>query len=465
MRYRATLCGRPICGLLLVVMLACGRNAGTSAAKHDDGGVADAAPVVLPALVLGMPDAAAYAYRKRAGEPSFERAREAEAAGDWQAVAAACRASLAADPNHLEAAYLLAVALAKTGAAPAQIVQPLQKAVAGDFAKWGQASLEQPALQPFLTTAVGAAWRQRVEQDRQTFVSALARSLMVTAQGDLLAYDGEAKRWYRLTRTSGAVVAALAVPSAQRIAYVTRTKTEKHTKKIGVGVVDLGSGRTRRSIEVPTQSALKVGYAKTGFVVRVGKQSWSLAEDAKLELRPLPPKAKVATPIRIEVSGRSGKLARDTIDRVAADWDEHALASAIRIGTSHRVVTVPSPGLIDRNTLAWSPDHTKLAFVAQLDDTCAPGAATAAAFIADAATGSVNELERAVGGIAVEWFDDRKLAIAGDHGVSLVAMPFFGDGSSPVTIAGADGLVVPRRKPQCSPEPVDEEPLDEPDER
>ena len=97
------------------------------------------------------------------------------------------------------------------------------------------------------------------------------------------------------------------------------------------------------------------------------------------------------------------------------------------------------------------------AFVAQLDDTCAPGAATAAAFVADAATGSVTELERAIGGIAVEWYADGKLAIAGDHGVTIVPL----DGSSPTPLADADGLASPRRKPQCSPEPVGEEPLDD----
>src|SRR5690349_492725 len=113
----------------LLVLLACGR--GTQPVPHkQDGGVADAAPVALPRLVLGMPEAAAFAYRQRAGQAAFTRAREGEAQGDWHAVTAACREALASDPNHLDAAYLLAVALAKTGGTPAQIVEPLTKAVA-----------------------------------------------------------------------------------------------------------------------------------------------------------------------------------------------------------------------------------------------------------------------------------------------------------------------------------------------
>ena len=435
----------------------CGRTSTTTAAHHDDGGSSDAAGLVLPALSFGVTEVATFAYRERGGQVGFSRAREGEAKGDWPAVAAACREALVADPDHLDAAYLLAVALAKTGGTPAQILEPLQKAVAGDYAKWGAASLEQPALQPFLATPIGAAWRQRVEQDRQTFVAALARSLIVTAHGDLFAYDGEAKRWYRLTRTTGAVIGAIA--AAQRIAYVTRTKTAKHETKIAVGVVDLGEGRTRRAIEVATKSALTVGVSSRGFIVRAGKAAWNLVEAGKLELRPLA--AKAAFSARLDVNGHSVHLARETIDNVSADWD-HSLASAMRIGTSRRIVTVPSPGLIDRNTTTWSPDRTQLAFVAQLGETCAPGEPTAAAFVADAATGNVQELERAVGGLALEWIADRKLAIAGDHGVSLVAA----DGSGSTPLGGADGLLAPRRKPRCSPpEPVGEDPVEEEDTR
>ena len=448
---------------MLVVLAACGRGASTSAAHHDDGGVRDAGAIAsLPSLVFGVADVATFAYRERGGQAAFVRARDGEAKGDWVAVAAACREALAADPDHLDAAYLLAVALAKTGAAPAQILAPLRVAVAGDYAKWGAASLEQPALQPFLATPIGTAWRQRVEQDRQTFVAALARSLIVTAHGDLFAYDGEAKRWYRLTRTMGAVVGAIAAP--QRIAYVTRTKTAKHETKVAVGVVELAEGRTRRAIEVPTKSALSIGATAQGsFVVRAGKDSWTLAGTGKLELHPLPPKTKPQAPARLDVTGRTAHLARETIENVGADWD-HSLASAMRIGTSHRVVTVPSPGLIDRNTATWSPDRTQLAFVAQLGDTCAPGAPTAAAFVADAATGNVTELDRAVGGLALAWVADRKLAIAGDHGVSLVALD--GGAGAGQPLVGADGLLAPRRKPKCSPpEPVGEEPAEEEDTR
>jgi hypothetical protein len=115
------------------------------------------------------------------------------------------------------------------------------------------------------------------------------------------------------------------------------------------------------------------------------------------------------------------------------------------------------PGQIDGSTVAWAPDHSHLAFVALLDD-CKPNGAAAAVFVAEASTGRLDELERAANGFAVEWVGDRKLAIAGDHGVELIEL-----GGKPSVLDGADGVLAPKRRPKCAaPEAVDEPPPDEP---
>ncbi|HEY5948834.1 MAG TPA: hypothetical protein VIV40_25260, partial [Kofleriaceae bacterium] len=370
---------------LLVYLAACGHPGSSEnvVQRRDDASArpGDASAALSP-LQLGMPEVAAFAYRTRAGQAAFNLARGAEAAGDWTVVAARCREALAADPNHLDAAYLLAVALAKTGGGAEQILAPLTKAVAADYAKWGSASLEQPALQPFLATSIGGAWRQRVETDRQAFVAALARSLIVMSHDDLYAYDGQQTRWYRLTRTGGAVVATLHVHSQKKIAYVTREKIKDSGKprtKVAIGVVDLATGRTRRSIalpdSVPASATLRIGYAEKktpGFIVRVGKDTWRLVENGKLSFEPVSAAAHADAPayladmIRMDVRGRTARIDRTAVANVAADWDDSSLASAIKIGRSKKVVTVPSPGLIDGDTASWSTDGTQLAFVAQL---------------------------------------------------------------------------------------------------
>ena len=188
--------------LLACVLACCGRGE-TTPKKHDAGIARDAAaPVVVEQLPLGLADLEAYGWRKRGGHPAFRSAREAEGKADWPAVVTACRQALAADPSHLEAAWLLAAALGRQGKTE-ELLAPLQKAVAGDFGKWGHASLELPALQAFLATPLGAAYKDRVERDRVEYIAAISRALVVEANGDLYALDPETKRWHRLTRTFG----------------------------------------------------------------------------------------------------------------------------------------------------------------------------------------------------------------------------------------------------------------------
>ncbi len=453
-------------GLLLVVVAACGRGAGTTATSAGEDGGAKAlagapveAPTVAP-LVLGMPAVDAFGYRKGAGQPAFKRARAGEARGAWTDVVAACREALAADPAHLDAAYLLAVALAKTDSAPVAIIGPLTTAVAGDFVKWGSAALAQPSLQGFLASPLGVAWQARVTAARTQLATILARSIVIGARGDLYAWDRESPRFHRLTRTGGAVVATFRRPGT--LLYITRERY-KGESKVGVGMIDLASAHSKRIAYVPSPvDKLSVAYNTKlpGFIVYA--KVWLALDDSAdaLALRAIDPKlrapgypASLDGTARLDVRGRTSELARVTLPYATADRDDHGLASALRLGTSKRVVTVPSPGMIDTTTLAWSPDRSQVAFVAQLTEVCKPGEPTSAVYVADAATGSARELARASkNGMAIEWVADRTLAIADDQGVAIHTLA--GE-QPPLTIPGADALAVPRRMPACVAPPVE----------
>lgn len=444
--------------LALVAVLASAscRSGSGKPAHRDDArlGPGDAASVTLATQPLGASDLAAFAYRARDGQGPFRQARAAEEQGNWGQVATLCEAALAVDPNHLDAAYLLAVARAKQQNLEA-VLEPLAKAVAGDFAKWGNASLAQPALQPFLATTIGQAYRARVEADRDVFAQMFARSLVVTSHGDLFAFDPEMKRFLRLTRTGGAVIGALAMKSG--IAYVTREKVGTQTR-LGVGLLDAGTGKTHRAAHVD-KSALRVAFNMklNRFIVRQGNDWYSVVGKSGAELELIPRKehpgypAQLAEQTWLDVNRR--RFTREKLQSiVSGDWDELGLASAMRITSTHKIVTVPSPGLINGNTVERSHDGSQLVFVAQLSDTCKPGDATAAAFIADTATGTAHELERATTGIAVTWMAERTIALAGDHGVSIVDL----DANTTTPLADADGLLAPRFKPKCVPEVVEE---------
>ncbi|HTL34237.1 MAG TPA: tetratricopeptide repeat protein [Kofleriaceae bacterium] len=490
LRYNPLVFGRA--GALVIAFAVAGGCGHPSSGEHGTGSnataaklaeVADATPVELPALTFGLGSLDGFAYRTRPGHDLFKQARDTSLKGDWAGAATLCEAALKADPDHLDASYLLAVARAKQNQLEG-ILPPLTKAVSADFGKWGQASLDQPALQKFLGTPSGQAWRARVEKDRDAFAASLARSLVVTSHGDLYAFDAQASRWLRLSRTGGAVVGAFMPPGVARIVYVTREKERtasgagagsaaakptgkgKGKTKVKLGMIDLTTGRARLAVDLAGTGSVRVAYnAKKlkRFVVRVGNAWSSVVDEIKLRLEPeakgthIGYLADLAGTTWLDVTGRRAQLTRIGVPNVSADWDTQSLASALRIGSSHRVVTVPSPGLIEGNTLVWSPDKTQLAFAAKLADTCKPNEPTAAAFVADGSTGAVQELERATGGIAVEWVAERKLAVAGDHGVTVVDLA----GGAPLPLPGADGLLVPRKKPTCTPEPEDEEPIEE----
>jgi hypothetical protein len=245
------------------------------------------------------------------------------------------------------------------------------------------------------------------------------------------------------------VVGAFA--SQRRLAYITRTRT-KQGLRLAIGVVDLATGKATRPIDLGTIGPITVASANQSFWIGSGTIWRQLDEDSKLHM--LPPKTSRPPGPWLEVAGKTARLHRLPVPDVTADWDDQSLASAIRIGRSNRVVTVPSPGQIDGNTAVWAPDRAHLAFVAQLDDHCKPGAPSAAAFVVDASTGKLDELQRATRGLAIEWLGERRLAIAGDAGVSIVEL----DGGSPIAIDGASGLASPRRRPKCTPPEADDEP-------
>lgn len=476
--------------------LGCGAKPSPPPDDHDTpgkraGGSADAqaaqAAIELGPTPLGLADLDGFGWRKRPGQPAFRTARKAEARDDWAAVVATCRDALAADPSHLEAAWLLAVGYAKLDKLD-QVLSPLSLAEAGDFTKWGQASLEHPALAAFRATPVGEAFRRRVEQDRERHAAALARAVIVTGDGELYAFvpdsaappaatpspspidggggtDSAARgRWLRLTRTGGVVVGAIAVPAAHEIAYVARLK-QAGKRELGVGVIDLARGTASRPVPVGATGPVAVVYSPAppiGFWIGGGAASgstWRQLDD-EFRLHALPARASRPRGPWLSVTPKGSARLHALPPNLVADWDDQQLASAMRIASSNRVVSVSSPGLIDGNTVVWSPDRVHVAFVAQLDDHCTAGAVNTAAFVADASTGGTTELERAAGGIAVSWLAERKLAIAGDHGVTIRSLD---DGAPPIAINGATGLMIPRDRPRCAPTEPAEPPADDSD--
>ena len=206
-----------------------------------------------------------------------------------------------------------------------------------------------------------------------------------------------------MTRTFGAVVGSLRV-APSKIAYVTRQRGRDGKATLAIGVIDLARGKTSRPLELGTKGPVLVTYSakqEPGVWVMAGGGVWKRLDD-NFVLSTLPPKTQKPPGPWLEVKGRTARLHAIPVAGVTADWDDKGLASAIQIGKSNRVVSVPAPGLIDGNTVTWSPDRARLAFVAQLDENRVCGARpkdaagdnNAAAFVVDATTGTLTEIER-----------------------------------------------------------------------
>jgi hypothetical protein len=137
---------------------------------------------------------------------------------------------------------------------------------------------------------------------------------------------------------------------------------------------------------------------------------------------------------------------------ISADWDDQGLASAIRIATSNRVVTVP--GQIQGDSIVWSPDRNHLALVAQTSDHCDAATPSVTAYAIDTATGATTELARGHG-LAIDWMGNRAVAIAGDDGVNVREL-----GGATTPLIGATNLVHPRFAPKCEALPTEEAPTE-----
>ncbi|HEY0253518.1 MAG TPA: hypothetical protein VGC41_18420, partial [Kofleriaceae bacterium] len=371
----------------------------------------------------------------------------AENRDDWAGAATASERALAADPTNLEAAWLAAVAYGKTGKQD-RVTAPLVLAGLGDFGKWGLASLEQPGLRPYLETDAGKAWRAEVEASRARYVAAIRRSTRVIASGDVYAIDGG--RWYRLTHTFGTVVAAYTADETH-LAYVTRGRK---SGRRGVGFIDLSTGITGKPQPIGEGPA-QLSWSETanGFYLAQGatKKLLTLAEGpaqgtfvaTAIVTRPSGP--------WLEIYPTSGTRLHRTAPNIAADWDERGLASAMRITTSNRTVTLP--GQIVGDSIAWSPDKNHLVAVVALEHPC-----SAAAYTIDATTGAQAEVAHGTRGLAIEWIGNRALAVGFDDQVQVASLD---GGSTPVT--GAVALARPRFTPKCAPAEPDA-PTPEPDE-
>jgi hypothetical protein len=467
-------------GLAALLVIAAGAGCGSdtrpkSEANPGDAGAGSAAAAAgaeleLPRLALGADRLDGFGWRAGPGHATYRRAVEAEHAAAWDAVIDACRAARAADPSHLEAAWLEAAALARKGDVE-HVLAPLETAAAGDWGKWGDRSIQLELFAGFRATPVGKAWERAAAAYRADYAAALGRAVIVGARGDLAAYDPLTARWLRVTRTYGAVRAAVALDQPARlVAYVAVRKAKgAGGRAVTVGTIDLATGRAYAEVAVAGDKlrlrfrdakgtpALEVSEGKAG-----GKSgTWSRIDYARgVRIKVSDAKGAILSPT-LYVAGDAARLVRPAPTEVTADWDDQGVAGAMRIERSRRTVTAPGTTLFDVNTLVWSPDRTRLAVVTAPAESCAPD--DREVIVIDVDTGRLRSVDRAAAPAQLAWLASGELAVARGGAVSI----YGADGTPIAPVAASAPLwlwVRPSKPAACpDPDPAVPDPVPEPD--
>ncbi|HTJ40952.1 MAG TPA: hypothetical protein VL463_02615 [Kofleriaceae bacterium] len=449
--------------LVFLVVGACGGKRTDDGAGPASGAAVatiDAAPQIPdpPRLPLGAASPAEADYRHGPGASAYVKALAAEKQADWPGVIAACREARAADPHHIDAAWLEAAAFARQRAF-ADMIEPLGVAAAGDWGKWGERSLVLPLYKDFLASPYGAAWTRAAQAYRDAYAASLARALPVIVRRDagakepgpaeLFAFDPIDQRWLRLTRGGGAVVAVIDAPGASFTAYVTfrDVKAGKGVeRRIRVGAVDRASGRAGRELELPATDAatlsvawrpsktsepsLEIETAPAHGVATDWRVDWRRGAKTKIK-GPIPARGAIVT-------AHGTRRRRLPVADVTADWDDDGSASAFRVATSNKTVEPPGASLVDGNTLAWSPDRARVAFATAPAEPCA-AAAPAQIFAVDAASGKLHAFGDADDPGQLRWLDADHLAYVTGGAIRVVDVPHDRESSR---IEGGGGLAL-----------------------
>lgn len=213
------------CALVAIMAPSCKkRRAAPAASAHQL--TTQAAPIALP--VLGVESPSQFNYRYDAGTPLYRRAQAAykQQPRDWAAVEQHCRAALAKDARHLEAARLLATALAQRSAF-AEATDVLLSVLEADWLRFGPNLTNDAELAPLFATPHGEALRSVNLRMQKEFTRVVRNGPWVlgrrsryrepakngphsnTTRGEVYALDLEHRRWLRLTHTEHQVAAVV----------------------------------------------------------------------------------------------------------------------------------------------------------------------------------------------------------------------------------------------------------------
>lgn len=430
--------------VVAISAIACGCHRDHAAPHPRDAQVVTPAPLPAPLPPLGVDRITRFNYPYGDGGAAYAKAQAAYKAKprDWAAVRAGCEAAIAKDPDHLDAQYLLGVALARGGDA-AGAADHLALALAGDYFAYGASLGSDEDLASFRATPEGAETAQLATRIGAEYAKLAESGLWVVGRrspfkwpskdgvrydaprGELYAYDRASKRFVRLTHTDHEVAGFVRAPGSGEVAILGFDKVDHEADKPPViaraWVLELDPATWKPlgpRVTLPSARAVAVGYAAGDQLLVAGRgdADWAVSSVDRTTGK----LAQVAQPLpqpRIELALDDGRTVHAaTVPGVDATWADDGTAPQLKVGPT--AITVPESGKAARDTVALAPGGASLAFATAVDP-CAKDALPSL-YVADARSGALHHVLTAKSRFATRWLDPTTLAYDdGDNAIRL----------------------------------------------
>ena len=417
----------------------------------DDAAIAKPAVVAMAMPPLGVDRIARFNFPYNEGGAAYAKALAAYKAKtrDWTGVRDNCEAAVAKDPAHLDAQYLLGVALGQAGDPAA--ADHLALAIAGDYYAYGPAFGTNEDLAAFRKTPQGLSLGDLAQRVHDEYVKRIQSGLWLvgrraafkwpakdgvqpgTSRGELYAYDRELKRYLRLTHTDHQVAGFVRAPNSGEVALIGFDKVEHDgadkpplLARTWLLAIDPGEWKPLGPrVVIPSARTVAVGYGDGDDLVASAAQPtgrWTIAEWTTWSIdRTTGKLARVAHPPpapRVELTLDEGRVVHAAaIPGVDAAWTgDPATAPSLKVGAT--TIAVPESGQAAHDSVAVSADRANVAFATAVDP-CGKDVLPSL-YVADGKTGALRHVLTAKSRFATRWLDNTTLAYDdGDGGIRL----------------------------------------------
>jgi hypothetical protein len=423
---------------------ACGKKSEPPKVKED--AKTATAPTIAPIATppVGVDSIRRMNFTWDAGQGAYDKATAAYRAKtrDWAQIRAHTEATIAKDPNHLDAHRLLGTALAKTGD-PAGAVDHFVTALAGDYYKYAPSLATDQDLKEFLATPHGASVNEVSAKIKVEYEKRIGTGLLLvgrrstfkwpakpgvdfaTSRGELYAFDRETKRYLRISHTGDQVAGFVRSAAGSEVLLLGFDKIDRPKPaskdddptplfaNAWVEVLDATWTRVGKRVPLGGGREVAVGYGPGDQILvstapaagrwGVGAPSISSLDRSTGKLV----KVTTAPPVpRIALTPEDGRVIR-AADGVKATWAGEP-PTAPNLSAGGATINVPESGATAQATVALSPDKAFVAFATAVDP-CAKDVAPSL-YVADTKTAALKHLLTSKSRFSTRWLDATTLA-------------------------------------------------------